>query len=1171
MASFQLNPDQKKAVLSEGNTVVTAGAGSGKTLVLVERYLWFLLSRPQLSVRNAVAITFTNKAASEMKERVRERLNTLLDQPNSPERMEHLARIKDDLHLAYISTIHSLCARILREFPLEADVDPNFSALEAPDASLLITETISETFQDISALAPDHPLCQALTFLVTHWGRNTLATALEEMMQKRWPVRRILTTCGSKSDEQILANWTALAAELHTPSKASDNFNRLGVAALKHLAMLFPAVLARYEERKGLGLVLDFDDLLEKTLHLLSTAPHVRQRLSSRFHTILVDEFQDTDPLQWEILRLLISTNGTIESGKIFIVGDPKQSIYGFRNADMRIFYHVKREITQQSTPPQKSALRKRSSQSTPTLPSSPIDVPMNTNYRSLPAIINLVNLVFEEVMSPPPQLSPPRSLEYAFEVEYEPLTCHRETAEPGKSGQVELFLVSKPASDESQPSATPDLIGQEAELIARRILAMVRACHDTRNSDTRGQDARAMPLQYGDVAILLRQRTHLKIYEQALRRYDIPYITVGGIGFFRRQELLDLYNLIEFLVRPENDTALVGLLRSPLCGFSDCLLMKIADHNASTLWQKLQASGDAEPGVFSGEEQRLICLALENLRYLTTISQRTPPSLLLITALERTGAWASLAAGPEGEQRLANIDKLLTLARAFESTGFVSLSDFLDRLRLQIEDELYEGEAPIEFESRNAVKIMTIHKAKGLEFPVVFVPDLHTQIRYAPSTSLLIDDDYGLGMKLSDPEQSFELCPTTLHRYIYQRLTQKVIAEEKRLFYVAMTRAKDHLVLSATVRDLSKMRKNSWLYWLNNRLHVTPMHLDQKHITFTRNNKTFSIRIYTSPDDFEARPHAPAAQPAPYELLNSQLAQPILESDIPQHIRAAIQRLSPLKQDPPIPSYAVTQLLAFSQCPLNYYFKYVLGASNDVVGAVRELPLLPQRVRPLALLRGTLVHHAFEALHLPAMRNRSAYVRTLLASYPDLAESERSEFASLIHDALSRFEQSPLGRTILASPHYLHEAGFQLLLNNTAIIRGKADLLFQNPRGSWELLDFKTDTIQPEDLERAAAHYSLQIELYALFLSRLYPHQPSYQAHLYFTHIADACTKTFDHEALKTLETELGARINELTRLHAALRTPDAQHTAAQIDSLKSKCQTCEPARRSTCVFLNH
>ncbi len=1171
MVPVELNPIQKQAIRSEGNAVVTAGAGSGKTLVLVEHYLYLLLSRPQLSTRNIVAITFTKKAASEMKDRVRLRLNELLAQPESQDRQEHLTRIKDDLHLAYISTIHALCARILRESPLEADVDPNFSTLEALDATLLVREVIAKAFQDFAALPPDNPRRRALTFLATHWGRKPLDNALEEMMQKRPVVRRWLDAYRSKSEEEILAHWTTLAAEMKKPPQPTTSFNHLAITALKELAVLFPAIAASYEARKRHGVMLDFEDLLEKTLHLLSTAHHVRDQLAAQFHTILVDEFQDTDPLQWKILRQLVTTNGSIQLGKIFIVGDPKQSIYGFRNADMRIFYRLRREIIENLPPTDEATSRNQPSQSPSMSRSSPADLPMNINYRSLPAIINLVNFVFGHIMSPSPQSSTARSLEYGFEVEYQPLDCDRAKSEPGHTGQVELFLIPKPTSPELL-SGTEDLTEREAELIARRIQALVPTNPAADTSSNAADSSFHKPVKYGDIAILLRQRTHLQTYETALRRYDIPYLTVGGVGFFQRQELLDLYNLLEFLTMPHNDLALTGLLRSPLCGFSDCLLMKIAERAGRTMWEKLQAAEQPSPELFSAEEQRVLRRALENLRHLMTLSQRMPPSRLLITALDHTGAWASLAAGPEGEQRLANVDKLLTLARSFESAGFVSLVDFLERLRLLVDRERYEGEAPIEFETRNAVKIMTIHKAKGLEFPVVFVPGLQAQFSYARYTALLIDDDYGLGMKLCNPEKSFKQEPTSLHNYIYERQRQKVKAEEKRLFYVAMTRAKNHLVLSATVNDFSKIRQNSWLAWLVNRLNLTQTELNQKHTTFTYNNQTFSMPIYTTPDDFVAQPRPPAAGPAAYELVQAQLAEPIAESDIPAHTRTAIQHLAPLKQEPLTPSYAVTQLLAFSRCPLNYYFKYVLGASDSIISAaVSQAPdQESQRSRLSAMLRGTLVHQAFESMHLPAMRDRPAYIRNMLASYPDLPESERSALSSLIIDALNRFEQSNLGRTILASSHRLHEAGFQLMVNRTAVIRGKADLLFQNPHSHWEVVDFKTDVIQPKELDRAAAPYMLQLELYALFASRLYPAQDSYQAHLYFTHIADAFTKTFDQRALGKIETELAARIQELTQFHATLRTPDALHSKTLIDNLKMHCQACDETRRSRCAFFN-
>ena len=241
----------------------------------------------------------------------------------------------------------------------------------------------------------------------------------------------------------------------------------------------------------------------------------------------------------------------------------------------------------------------------------------MDINYRSLPAIISLVNFIFGHVMSSSPQASTARRLEYGFEVEYHPLGCDRAKSEPDDTGQVELFLIPKPTSPEHL-SGAEDLAEHEAELIARRIQALVPTNPAANTSSNAANSSSHKSVQYGDIAILLRQRTHLKTYETALRRYDIPYLTVGGVGFFQCQELLDLYNLFEFLTMPHNDVALVGLLRSPLCGFSDCLLMKIAELTGRTMWEKLQATEQPPPELLSTEEQRLVRRALENLRHLT-------------------------------------------------------------------------------------------------------------------------------------------------------------------------------------------------------------------------------------------------------------------------------------------------------------------------------------------------------------------------------------------------------------------------------------------------------------------------------------------------------------------------------------------------------------------------
>ncbi len=869
---MNFTPAQDRAITTNGNLVVTAGAGSGKTRVLVERYLRLLQDMYQADPAVApdasgiLAITFTEKAAREMRERVRATV-------------EHQARaasvhtqqmwqwLRDAVESARIGTIHSFCATLLRDHPAETGLDPAFTVLEEAQAALLLSDSIKAALR--RALETPRPIFDEFSpnelhdmlFAMVRGGAEVRA-ALEGMpdttdaLQARWQTRlkevqalvreELLhspawrdasTTLGhlaAPSDDAIGAQVGTVQAWLATLNSTSDtppDFSPITTVNLKggskkkwpsaddlaaakqalktlrdsykahapllelvpdaamearvaqtilDLAALYRAARKEFQQRKRRYDTLDFDDLLFYAHELLLRHPHVCARWQAELHAILVDEFQDTDNEQRATLYALTGITSTTNNSPsaipgLFIVGDGKQSIYRFRGADVSVFRTVERDI----------------------LAAGGENVQLDTSFRTHPLLLGWINRVTRALLSRDRDLQP-------YEVPFEPLNAHRSA--PTYTRCVELHLVSgeeagdaddtSNADNESDADEKPRLTaherrGSEAIRIAARIAALVAGDEGDLVYDRAAQQWR--PPTYGDIALLFRASTAFEYYEHALRQAGIPYLTTAGRGYYGRKEVQDLIHLLSVLNDPLDELALVGVLRSPLFALDDAAIFCLRFANPHSLWDALMASSNPAPDP--------LAFARETLRHLYGLRGQRTVVELLREALVITGYMATISALHDGERRRVNIEKLLQAAR---HSGNVGLTDFKDYLDMLLRVEPREGEAPLE--GSGSVRLMTVHAAKGLEFPVVILPDL-TRAPRGPAAPWLARQSYGVALRLrgavSDWQQS-----VSYHIALWeeQRMEQ---AERERLLYVAMTRAQDYLILGGVPL---KKSGNDWL-----------------------------------------------------------------------------------------------------------------------------------------------------------------------------------------------------------------------------------------------------------------------------------------------------------------------------------------------------------------------
>ena len=833
--------------------VVEAAAGTGKTTELVSRVL-ALLCQGRAKLSSLVAVTFTEKAAGEMKLRLR----TEIEKARAAESTTSEARARldaalEELEAAHIGTIHGFCADLLRERPVEARVDPLFEVAAEDAKDRLYEESFESWYQEKNAdppegvrrvlrrrsrerdaQGPSEALRRAGAALIeqrdfdTPWRRDpferepsidAVLTSLDELSELaprgdardffadnlreiarfmselhareavRGGGRHVSGSTGASSTPG--RDYDGLEAELRTLSRhwtwrysGRGKFFAKGLARdavvadrdaararLERLLEQADADLAsclfkelrplvdRYELLKGRTGKLDFLDLLILTRNLLRDDRAVRNELQARYTHLLVDEFQDTDPLQAEIL-LLIAADDPAERdawvarpipGKLFVVGDPKQSIYRFRRADVALYEGIKRRLMSQGAEL----------------------VHLTTSFRSAPSIQHAVNTAFAPLM---------QGGAGGSQAEYVALQPFRE--EPRGRPTVVALPVPRPYGDYRKVTtwrideSIPDAVGAFVDWLIRKS-----------NWTITERDSPNVPvsIQARHVCLLFKRfqnfRTDVtRLYVRALEARQIPHVLVGGRSFHAREEILAVRNALSAIEWPDDDFSVFATLRGPFFAITDDALLAFRHDIRS-----LHALSPIDASKLN-DLTRPIAAALEILASLHRGRNRRPIADTISRLLEATRAHAGIAIWPSGEQALANLLRVIDFARRFEASGATSFRAFVRRL----EDDAERGgaaEAPVVEEGTDGVRIMTVHKAKGLEFPVVILvdptapPAMREPSRYVDATRKL----WAMPLAGCTPIELVE------HR---EEVLKQDSEEAVRLAYVAATRARELLVV---------------------------------------------------------------------------------------------------------------------------------------------------------------------------------------------------------------------------------------------------------------------------------------------------------------------------------------------------------------------------------------
>ncbi len=1115
-----------------GDLVVQAGAGTGKTHALVTLYLHLATGLgardAPLSPARLLVITFTEKAAGELRERIRARLGGLLDRGLAAEPLLAQAAARSgrqapppallrgalaELGRAPIGTFHGFGHALLRRHARALGLDPAFGLLDEVEAQAAALEAVRQVV--VGALAAADPAVEALVDALGFYphGRAGVVEAVARvraaLAEEGRPAAGIADAyaadrladdhraalaalrsaladlggiedrVGEKSRARVArlreaapareldgdgaaALLAALRDELKSirASRGEDEAvaqarerTRGAIDALAEalaarrvapmaaaLARLIDVAEARYAAWKRAHAVVDFADLIVLPRDALRDRPALARAEGERFAVLLVDEFQDTNRAQAELVAHLAAAATNGGDGRRFIVGDRKQSIYEFRGADVAAFAEAA------------AAMRAAGAG----------EVLLRRSFRSAPRVVALCNALFARAFGEGD--GPAWALR--FEPARDALVADR--PDDARAG-AELLRVAAP-----EGASGVERRRAEARAIAARMRALLADGRRPR-----------------DLALLLRRYTHLGVYLEALRRAGLPHYVVRGRGFYEAQEVRDVAALIALLHDPDDRLALTAVLRSPLCGLSDPGLARLA--GADRLGAVALRAPDEAP--LDGADRAALAELAERVAHLRRFMDRLGPGGLLREALEVFDLRAIWAATPDGDQKIANLEHLV--ARADELAGdpigsAADLPGFARWIERAVcpQSALDASGAQIVDERDDVVRVMSVHQAKGLEFPVVFVADCGAREneRHAP---VAYDATLGLALKAPGEEGQPGFVHTTPSRRVRDLRSARQRAESLRLFYVAATRARDRVVFSGERGDSD----GGW------RAHLDAVLADPR---------TASLLEVTEDPLAAAPPAVDAGVPREVDVA----ALPAFAAPTP----VAARRLR----------VAVTQLQDFALCARRYHLFHELRLEEHPRAAHAEPPFADGADDPLAgvpadpLRAGTLAHRLLQRCtfgldpdparaELRALLGEEGYAR----GAPAVAEVE----AHVLGFLATRFARGLTGRPVR------RELPFALGLPSTAgarVLRGQIDLLVFSAEGI-DVLDYKH--ARRGDLDA----YRFQLDAYALAARALYPAAPRVRVGLSFLREADPSPVWLEVDPADRTAARLGALADAL------------------------------------------
>ncbi len=1085
--------DRQVAVSTfDRNMVVTAGAGTGKTTLLVDRLAHLILRNPlPLKVTEIVALTFTNKAADEMKLRLRERLQAYLaveldSEPRSDSEQKNFRAVeqlialyqlsKDEmdgrirealrnLERSDIGTIHSFAANLLRLYPIEAGVDPQFREDDGTEFDRLFDQQWDAWLDQELALASAHaedwrkvlarcqleqikalarslaaetvelelPPAQELAAPLRQWlGKlSAQAKALddrhpedrmnEKLVRAAHAVIYQFENSGKRSDD--LAECYQLLAE-KSVSRSLKGWSAEDIAAAQELVRAakglagvdgeFTALLWRllapyardFRERFLRDGHISFDGLLVRARNLVRDHQRVRAELKRRYRTILIDEFQDTDPIQYEILLYLAEQSNQsasdwrrvkLEPGKLFVVGDPKQSIYAFRRADIEAYLEVVEKIV---------------------MAQDGVECRLTTNFRSDGAILDVVNGAFENLIQAQPGLQPPY-------IAIQPAPGRASITGPLAKLSVRKII----APDDETDAETARRI--EGESLARWLKESVLGKAQILNP--RGD---TVVVQSKDVAILMRKLTDIHDYLEPFRRQGIRYVVEGERHFYAAKEIIDAVNLLRAVENPFDRLALVGVLRSDLGALTDLQIYQL--HRQNLLDYRADAKLDAKefPPTLAQLYQALTKLNVET---------RTLP---IGAAVERIFSILPVellaACHFHGEQAVANLAKLRQQAEQLGREGLTTFKQAIRQLEQRVLDVKDEGESVLAEENLDAVRIMSIHKAKGLEFPIVILAGCQTGTEGRHSADAESSFDWSTGLTGTRIGATADLAGL----YIAEKNRLRNAEEQKRLLYVAMTRAREHLIISCAPSN-------------------------------RRSGGSFQAMLDTTLSDSIANAESSTRVALGNGIIDIEVVRQTLSA--PNHAPAKAKRSKKKPNWKPYMGKWARRGEAYDKARQTTPFltPTLLKRQEEATSEVGDRISAQAPRKTPALMVGDLTHRFLQSWPFDGETVKFAEpLRSFLdGALPAEFAADRADIESEMGEILDDYFRSKTYAELTSAKILGREVPL-IMPWQGQIMEGVIDLIYEKS-GLLYLADYKTDRIKPNELPAGAERYREQAEIY--------------------------------------------------------------------------------------------
>ncbi len=1203
--------------------IVIANAGSGKTTILVEKYLNLILLNPPERIEKIVAITFTRKAAAEMRQRVVSRLNNEISKLheqisnntstndyqtlNPIIEFQRLITFREHITNARIQTIHSFCFSILKDHAVEIELSPDFVAITESEKAEVIDNFIFETIEEILENA-NNPLNPLLIKLLNNVAKNTISQILDkiatdentlhilkDLYSLTFPEYRAQIDINAKeligyyldqfkaiflkeynnlisidektngtkqfgakfeqfyNDFKILPNkdiydfinknlkdFTTFKIGrtqlINTSDELKSIYEKLKSVAdskfddkyllqlyeysntIKEISLIIRDKYDNYKKETGL---IDYDDILWKTYYLLSNNPDILNNIKANIDYLLVDEFQDTDSVQYEIIRLIVPFYQSLEN-KLFVVGDPKQSIYGFRQADVRIMNQLLSEIPEAN---QNLLEEFKDSDEIVLYPNSNYQIKHdNQSYFGVHNIkishrLNLVNTAF--VNQAFTNILKKDSFKYS--VDYDQFIIGREI--PQISPEIDLtlpniegennnlnelygkikFLTSiSPQDNNSSEDSQEDQPG-EAELLAKYIAYLISS--NTQIYDNSLKELRKIELR--DIAILMRSRNRVSLLAKALDKYGLPYILNTAENFFLTQEILDIVSFLKFLDNPNDDLSFASIAKSAFFGLDDNFLIELRQMNTEkSLWENFQEHAAKIENSNQLKINRILKILNE---YINKYSEFNPLELIQ-DFLFKTHYSEIFQNHPSKFTILNNIEKFIQYVRNYNSRYIFSISDLIAEIDKAL--ELRPQESEISISDDNAINILTIHGAKGLEFPIVAIYNMNASS--GMSNSYSINDKFGLTFKYYPDSKLIEKSDDTVFDEIetpdnvLSKFYQNQIDtfEEQRLLYVALTRAKEFIILSSTIalnKNGEPGKFKGLFKILIDGLSINPSDL------ITEDSLSLSSIVNISNTNGIHQINLKYNVELVREDKSKYLQFPAADMEQQQNIEYTEPNLflDEIQITEPHDIISPTKLETYIDSPLEFIDRYILNIETlDNFAFADDSSSKQENEEISASIKGLIFHNTFEKLkewiNQDQSINEDALINILKNSFFNNGITIREDLFNEIKDECKYVISTDLIQSILK---YINTFEFEkkfYLPFKSNFLNAIIDVLYQDDDGNYYILDWKTNLIQnKQEMNSLVEHYSLQMKFYAYIVSFINPNQDVFTARLLFTRLA--------------------------------------------------------------------